>query len=236
MERDIPGGDALTLAMRLAAPRAGERVLDLSGRAGSVALRLAETAASVEAVQPTGELVEEGRRQAQSMGRRNVFFHSHPLELLPFDTGQFDLVLLCQALPREGRPLAALSEARRVLAPAGRLVLQEVAAFGDPALDLRIWEMERRREPGFMLFYELDELRALVESAGLEVDEEISSDLTQNFEYWAGPGDAGGSLVAESKKAFFSLSPALQERLDLSLADGRISFTYRLVTLRATLA
>lgn len=234
MERNISEGDPLTLAVRLAAPRAGERVLDLSGRAGSVALQLAETAASVEAVQPVSELVEEGRRLAQSMGRHNVFFHCDPLEQLPFDTGQFDLVLVCQALPRERRPMAALSEARRVLAPTGRLVLQEVAALGDPAIDLRIWEMERRREPGFMLFYEPDELRALVESAGLGVDEEIRSALTQDFGYWAGPADDGGSLVAESKKTFFSLTPALQEKLDLSLADARISFTYRLITLRAT--
>ena len=169
MERDIPEGDALTLAVRLAAPQAGERVLDLSGRAGSVALQLAETAASVEAVQPAGELVEEGRRQAQSRVAGNVFFHSHPLELLPFDTGQFDLVLLCQALPRERRPLAALSEAQARAGPD-----RQVGVAGSGRLrrsrpfDLRIWEMERRWEPGFMLFYELDELRALLESAGLE--------------------------------------------------------------------
>jgi len=199
-----------------------------------VAVQLAETAASVEAVQPDRQLAEEGRRLARSMGRDNVFFHSGPLDELPFDSGHFDLVLLCRALPRERRPMAALREAHRVLARAGRLVLQEVVAFGDPALDLRIWEMERRRDPGHLLFYGRDELIALTDSAGLKVDEEVSSVLTQDFGYWAGPEDDGGSLVAESKSIFFSLAPVLQERLDLVLADGRISFTYQLVTVRAT--
>lgn len=224
----------LTLAVRLAAAGAGERVLDLSGQAGSVALQVAETAASVEAVQPSTQLAEEGRRLARSMGRDNVFFHSGPLERLPFDSGQFDVVMLCGALARERHPMATLTEARRVLAPAGRLVLQEVVAFGDPALDLRIWEMERRRDPDFVLFYGRDELLVLTDSAALRVEEEVGSVLTQDFGYWAGSPDKGGQ-VAASKTVFFSLAPALQERLDLTLADGLISFTYQLVTLRAAL-
>lgn len=231
-------GDPLTLAVALADPLPGERVLDLSGRAGSIAVQVAATAASVEAVQPDEELAQEGRRLARSMGRENVFFHPGSLDQLPFDAGQFDLVFLCLALSREPRPLAAMREARRVLHPDGRLVLQEVLAFGDPALDLRIWEMERRRIPGHLLFYGPDEIAALTDFAGLAVETERRSGLTQDFDYWAGDaggagGDAGAAVVAESKSVFFSLPPGLQEQLDLSLADGRISFTYPLLTLRA---
>lgn len=231
-------GDPLTMAVVLADPLPGERVLDLSGRAGSIAIQVAATAASVEAVQPEKGLADEGRRLARAMGRENVFFHSSSLDRLPFDTGQFDLVFLCLALSREPRPLAAMREVRRVLHPEGRLVLQEVLSFGDPALDLRVWEMERRRIPGHLLFYGRDEVLALPASAGLVVDREQLSGLTQDFDYWAGAdgdavGDAGAAVVAESKSVFFSLSPSLQERLDLSLADGRISFTYPLLTLRA---
>lgn len=233
--------DPLTMAVSLANPRSGERVLDLSGRAGSIAIQVAATAASVEAVQQDEELAGEGRRLAQAMGRDNVFFHSSPLDSLPFDGGQFDLVFLCLALSREPRPLAAMREVGRVLHPQGRLVLQEVLSFNDPALDLRVWEMERRRIPGHVLFYGRDEVMALIASAGLGVDSEQRSGLTQDFDYWAGvAGDAAGAsgaaVVAESKKVFFSLPPDLQERLDLSLADGRISFTYPLLTLRARAA
>src|SRR5665811_182285 len=186
MDRHGSEGDPLTAAIRSAAPEAGDRVLDLSGRAGSVALQLAGAAASVEAVQPDGDLADEGRRLARSMGCDNVFFHSVPLEELPFDSGQFDLVMLFQALAWERRPMAALKEVRRVLKPSGRLVMQEAVAFGDPALDLRIWEIERRRDPGFLLFYEREELIALTGSAGLDVRESVDSDLTQDFGYWAG--------------------------------------------------
>lgn len=231
-------GDPLEMAVSLADPNSGERVLDLSGRAGSIAIQVAATAASVEAVQQDEELAAEGRRLARAMGRENVFFHSSPLDDLPFDSGQFDLVFLCLALSREPRPLAAMREVVRVLHPEGRLVLQEVLAFGDPALDLRVWEMERRRIPGHLLFYGHGEVLALLASAGLAVDTEQRSGLTQDFDYWAGAtgevsGTPGADLVAESKRVFFSLSPHLQESLDLSLADGRISFTYPLLTLKA---
>ncbi|MHB1345509.1 MAG: class I SAM-dependent methyltransferase [Thermoleophilia bacterium] len=233
-------GDPLAMAVVLADLKPGERVLDLSGRAGSIAFQVASTAASVEAVQPEEELAEEGRRLARALGRDNVFFHSSSLDRIPFDTGQFDLVFLCQALSREPRPLAAMREVRRVLHPEGRVVVQEIVAFDDPALDLRIWEMERRRIPGHLFFYGYDEVTALTASAGFVTDREQRSGLTQDFDYWAGAtgastGDAGADVVAESKSVFFSLSPSLQERLDLSLADGRISFTYPLLTLRARL-
>lgn len=234
-------GDPLAMAVALAAPLPGERVLDLSGRGGTIAIQVAATAASVEAVQPEAELAEEGRRLARAMGRKNVFFHSSPLDGLPFDSGQFDLVFLCLALSREPRPLAAMREVRRVLHPGGRVVLQEVLSFEDPALDLRIWEMERRRTSGHLLFYGPGEVRELVAAAGLVADHEQRSGLTLDFDYWAGAtgersGDLGSGVVAESKSVFFSLSPDLQERLDLSLADGRISFTYPLLTVRARVA
>jgi SAM-dependent methyltransferase len=227
-----PGREPLSLALDVAAPRAGERILDLSGRGGAVAVGAGvATAASVEAVQPDLEHVEEGQRLARSMGLTNVFFHVGRRDRLPFDSGQFDVALLCGGLAREARPMAALREVGRVLAPSGRLVLQEVLAFGDAAIDLRVWEAERRRDAGHLLFYSREAISALVEAAGLKVENEIRTAVTQDLSYWAGvEGDQ--KLSTEVRDAFFALSPHLQERLDLSVADGVVSFSYPLVTLR----
>ncbi|MBU2603131.1 MAG: class I SAM-dependent methyltransferase [Actinobacteria bacterium] len=240
---DPSGRGPIALAVSLAAVRPGETVLDLSGRAGNMALHVAAAAGSVETVQSEPELAEEGRRLAAAMGHDNVFFSTASLDDLPFDAGQFDVVLLCLGLAREPRPLAALAEVRRVLRPTGRVVLQEILAFSEPALDLRLWEAERLLSPRHLLFYSLEELHALADGAGLGVDAEETSDLTQDFAYWAGSGGAaGGSRAAEANDArvqacrrmFLSLGPRFQQRLDLALADGRISFTYPLGTLLAT--
>lgn len=233
----------MELAVSLAAVQPGETILDLSGRAGNMALQVAASAGSVETVQSEPELAEEGRRLAKSMGHDNVFFSTASLDDLPFDAGQFDVVLLCLGLAREPRPLAALAEVRRVLRPTGRLVLQEILAFGEPALDLRLWEAERLLSPRHLLFYSLEELYALIDAAGLGVDVEEASDLAQDFAYWAGSGGAAGGARASAANAarvqacrrmFLSLGPGFQQRLDLALADGHISFTYPLGTLLAT--
>jgi SAM-dependent methyltransferase len=229
------GDDPLAQALALANPRSDERVLDLSGRAGTVALRLSESVHSVEVLQPAVDLVEEGRRLAVSMGRRNLYFHAGHSWRLPFDDDQFNLCFWCLGLCRTGRPLATLAEIGRVLMPGGRLVLQDVLAFGSPSLDLKMWELERRRDPTFTLFYDEGQIDAMLESAtGLNVALREHVAVTQDFAYWADVTDPGG--LDELKRVFFSLPPADQDHLDLALADGRISFAYQVLTLllRAT--
>lgn len=225
--------EPLAQAIGLAAPQAGDRVLDLSGRAGTIALQVAATAASVEAVQPDADLAAEGRRLAVAMGRDNVYFHAGPLHSLPFDRGQFDLVLCCLTLAQEPGPVAALTEIQRVLRPGGRLVLQEVTAFAHPSLDLKIWELERRRNPRHVLYYTEEQLHALLGLGGLGAETEEHSGMTQDFDYWADTGRVSVEEAAVLKRVFFNLALADQDRLDLALGDGRISFTYPVTTVLA---
>jgi len=225
--------EPLAQALGLAAPQPGERVLDLSGRAGTIALQVAVTAASVEAVQPDADLAAEGRRLAVAMGRDNVYFHAGPLHGLPFDRGQFDLVLCCLTLAQESGPVAALTEIQRVLRPGGRLVLQEVTAFAYPSLDLKIWELERRRNPRHVVYYTEEQLRALLELGGLGAAIEEHCGMTQDFDYWADTGRVASEEAAALKRVFFNLPLVDQDRLDLALGDGRISFTYPVTTVLA---
>jgi hypothetical protein len=102
-------------------------------------------------------------------------------------------------------------------------------------LDLKLWELERRRSSEFRLFYDEGQIDALLESVpGLRVVVREHLAVTQDFEYWASETDAGG--LDDLKRVFFSLPPAEQDRLDLALSDGHISFAYQVVTLllRAT--
>ena len=220
----------LEQALALADTQPGERVLDLSGLAGSLALRVAGTAGSVESVQSSDDLAEEGRRLASTLGLNNLFFHAGSSRALPFDAGQFSLVLWCRGLSQEPQPLAVLDEIRRVLAPRGRFVLQEITAFGIPHLDLKLWELERRRAAGHLLFYQAEEIRSLVIMSGLEVVRTESSTLTQDFDYWADATRLTPAERAGMKQTFFSLPPEHQDLIDLAFADGSISFGYPVTT------
>jgi hypothetical protein len=67
--------------------------------------------------------------------------------------------------------------------------------------------------------------------AGLRLRQRASSSLTQDFAYWAGSASLAPGESEELKQVFFSLEPADQDRLDLALADGSISFVYPVLAL-----
>lgn len=221
----------LDQVLALAGVLPGERVLDLSSHTGGPSLCVATVASSVEVVQPDEDLAREGRRLASTLALDNVYFHAGRLQELPFDTGQFSLVMWCRGLSLELQPLAVFAEICRVLSPAGRVVLQEIMAFGRPDLDLRLWELERLRQPQHLLFYTREQMSTLVSLGGLATAREEQCTLTQDFDYWAGGSLLTESNVATMKKALFTLSPAHQDLIDLSFSDSRISFGYPLTTL-----
>lgn len=231
MERDPAERQPVEQALALADIRPEERVLDLSGLAGGLALRVAGLVTSVEAVQPDDGLAEEGRRLASTLDLDNVYFHTGALHALPFDAGQFSLALWCRGLSQQPLPLKVLSEVKRVLAPGGRLILQDVTAFGLSELDLRIWELERRRYPGHLLFYTAEEIETLVTLAGLVIKRSERGTLTQDFGYWAGDPRLTDDDIREVKQMLFALTPPCQDLIDLTFTDASISFSYPVVTM-----
>jgi SAM-dependent methyltransferase len=105
-------------------------VLDVGCGTGRVALALAEEADEVVGVDPSEEMLAEGR--ARSHG--SIVFVRACAEALPFANGRFERAVARLVLHLVDRD-RALAELRRVLAPGGRLL---VATFRPEHFD-RIW-------------------------------------------------------------------------------------------------
>src|SRR5262249_47281241 len=116
-----------------APPAAGERVLDVACGTGLVTFEAARTAGPggwVLGTDLSAHMVRAGRQSAARRGATNVGFERMDAQRLVRPHGVFDVVLCSLGLMYVPDPARALSEARRVLRPGGRLAL---AVWGERA-------------------------------------------------------------------------------------------------------
>ena len=115
------------------APQPGERVLEIGPGTGYYTLDIAEWVGPdgrVEIFDLQQEFLDHVKRRAGERGLANVTPTQGDATALPYDDDSIDAVVLTAVLGEIPDTLAALREIRRVLRPAGRLVVGEL--FGDP--------------------------------------------------------------------------------------------------------
>jgi demethylmenaquinone methyltransferase/2-methoxy-6-polyprenyl-1,4-benzoquinol methylase len=121
-------------AVAVAAPKAGEQVLDVAGGTGDLARALARE------VGPRGMVVHTDINQAMlRAGRERLLDEGLVLptvlcdgERLPFQSGRFDLVTVAFGLRNMTHKDLALREMNRVLRPGGRLLVLEFSKVAEP--------------------------------------------------------------------------------------------------------
>lgn len=149
--------------LEVASLRPGEQVLDVGCGTGALALAAAKQLATgdgVTGVDASEQMIAVARRKAATT-RLSVHFTVGTVEALPFDPAQFDVVfstLMLHHLPKPARE-NCLREVRRVLKPAGRLI---VADFEAPARKQRGIAARLHRHGGVPAH----EVAALLERSG----------------------------------------------------------------------
>lgn len=112
---------AAQVAVSRAAPRSGERVLDLGCGTGNAALLLAQRGADVVAVDPAARLLEVAARRAAEAGL-GIEFHLGEAAAIPLADASVDAVVSVFALIFAPESTAAMGDVARVLRRAGRVV------------------------------------------------------------------------------------------------------------------
>lgn len=123
--------------------RSGQRLLDLGCGPGTITVDLAARVAPGEVVgiDPSADVIDAAEQHAESVGCSNVRFRTGDAYAIDAADESFDVVHAHQVLQHLSDPIAALKEARRVLAPGGLLAVRD-ADYGaffwsppDPRLD-----------------------------------------------------------------------------------------------------
>ena len=120
-------------------PRPGQRMLDVAGGTGDVALlalpRLAPSGGGVLVYDANPQMLETGRGRAIDNGiLSGIEWLAGDAEALPFADRSFDLYTIAFGLRNVTRRERALAEARRVLKPGGRFLCLEFTPTVGPIL------------------------------------------------------------------------------------------------------
>jgi ubiquinone/menaquinone biosynthesis C-methylase UbiE len=163
-------GQDLERLVAVAAPRSGERALDLGCGVGHTLRRIAPLVAFAVGADATLEMMQAGRVSVVTAA--NAALAQSDATALPFADATFDLVTCRLAAHHFTGAAAAFREVARVLSPGGRFVLVDNYAPDDPALDAFINELETLRDASHVRNHTVQGWRALLEDAGLRTSVE----------------------------------------------------------------
>ncbi len=120
-------------AVRYAQLQPGDRVLDVACGTGDLSLaflRALGPSGQVVGLDYTAEMLDVARRKRPADDR--LSWTQGDAMALPFDDDAFDVVSIAFGIRNVAKPDDALAEFRRVLRPAGRLVVLEFSEPGNP--------------------------------------------------------------------------------------------------------
>jgi SAM-dependent methyltransferase len=217
------------------APAGAELVLDVAAGAAHLGRALAGQAGHVCAVDLTPEMVEQGRRLAQSQGLRNIAFLVGDATALPWAGGQFDLVACRLTLHQVADPAAVVREMARVAHPSGRIGITDMIADDDPAVAAESNRLERLRDPSHGRTLTEGEIHALLAGAGAAATATVRRDHPLDLEDWMSrtrtPPAARGAIRDRLERELDGGEPTgLLPRRD---RDGVITLTHVWVTVTA---
>ncbi len=120
-------------AIEIAAPAAGEKVLDVGCGTGALTFeaKAAAPAVQIHGIDAAPEMIEVARKKTRSR-KADIDFQVAVIERLPFGDGEFDLVLsgfMLHHLPEDVKK-SGIAEVARVLKPGGRFVAVDFSGSG----------------------------------------------------------------------------------------------------------
>jgi SAM-dependent methyltransferase len=156
----VPGRSwaAWSRALGLLLPRVD--VVDLGCGEGYLTIEAAYWARRVVAVDRSAAVLARAKAMAERRKVRNIVWRRGSLERLPLKSASFDVALLSQALHHADPPEAALSEARRILKPGGRLIVLDLRQHDETWVGATLGDR--------WLGFSEDRLRQLMSGAGFE--------------------------------------------------------------------
>jgi len=157
-------GQRVDLKMALGLLPSNAVVGDLGCGTGATADFLSDFTARIIAIDDSAEMMRAARERLRN--RNNVELHKSSLESLPLDDGTLDVAFLNLVLHHVSDPSAVIREVRRVLSPAGRIIVVDMQQHD---------REEYRQQMGHVwLGFSEKQLTTLLQDAGLRPERHVA--------------------------------------------------------------
>jgi ubiquinone/menaquinone biosynthesis C-methylase UbiE len=192
-----------------------ELVLDVATGPGYIAEAFAKEACEVIGVDLTEAMLAIARDRTSERRINNVAFRIGDAQNLPFEAGQFDVVVCRLALHHVQEPSKVMREMARVCKNSGTVLVEDIFASEFPERAAYQDRWERLRDPSHVRALPLSELLHLFRDAGVECEVVITADdLRPEVERWLATTKAAPEKAAEVREL-------LEEDLRSDLSGAR---------------
>ncbi|HEX6343731.1 class I SAM-dependent methyltransferase [Umezawaea sp.] len=201
------------LVLRSARPCPSDRVLDVACGTGLVSRLFAGRVAEVVGVDVTEAMAVQA---APHLSR----LHIGRAEALPFDDGEFDVVVCRQGIQFMDLP-DAVREMVRVTRPGGRVVLVDLCAYGERDRD-EYFEVLRLRNPVRRHFFLPRQPAHLLESQGCNPVESYRYVSVEDVDVWSDNGAIDESRREAIREVYRTASDDFRRLHSVEETGGRI--------------
>jgi SAM-dependent methyltransferase len=216
----------LVAAARL---KGNERVLDIATGPGYIAEAFARAAREVIGVDLTAAMLAIAEERTKQRGISNLSFRIGDVQNLPFENGQFDVVVCRLALHHMQNPGQVVREMTRVCRVGGTVLIEDIYASEHPVRAEYQDRWEKLRDPSHVRVLPMSEHLRLFRDAEMETDGvRTFGDLCPEVERWLAttkaPPDRAGEvrrLLEEDLRNDLSGTRPFQD------ATGRLFFHAR---------
>ena len=212
-----------------------ERVLDAGCGAGHTALAFAPHVAEVVAMDLSESMLAQVRLLAQERDIHNIVYQRGDVENIPFDDGEFDLVVSRYSAHHWPEPQRALNEIQRVLrgnaGRRGQLILADIVSSDNFTVDTYIQAIEVLRDPSHVRDHTVAQWLAMLSGAGFNGELVYEWALWLDYTSWVNRMQTPPAVV-ETIRALMDTAPS--EVRDALKIEEDHSFTLFGAVLRGT--
>jgi ubiquinone/menaquinone biosynthesis C-methylase UbiE len=214
--------DLMAKVVDCVSPEPGHKMLDLACGTGLVTRAFVGRVGKLVGLDLTPAMAAQAREALDELVIGQA-------EQMPFEDATFDRITCRQGIQFMDAPAAA-SEILRVLKPGGRVVLIDLAAYGQEDKD-EYFEVLRLRNPARRNFWVRGEVQSLLEEAGFSTVHTVEHVSIEDVDAWSANGAISESRREGIRDVYRNGSEAFQSLHAVATEDDTRFIDHMLFTI-----